>query len=267
VKKIISLIIFGLAVIPIQPIFASGMSLGSLSHIHQVRISGKTILLGTHEGLFILKNNKTVVRVGNENFDVMGLSIDGNRFYASGHPGPDSKLLNPVGLLNSTNGGKSWQKISLEGKVDFHLLESQGPELYGADSQSGDLLYSHNYGKDWSSLGKNAFSDIAISPLQKSSALALREGKLISTKKSFLSKNIIAPELSFSQIEWTKKSLLAASERKLLYSLDQGKTWKVRFSFDRNITGLAQSPQLIVAITGSKLWKSTDQGKTFSLFE
>lgn len=243
------------------------MSLGSLSHIHQVRVSGKTILLGTHEGLFIMRNKKTVVRVGNEIFDVMGLSIDGNRFYASGHPGPETKLLNPVGLLQSENGGKSWRKISLEGKVDFHLLESLGSELYGADSQSGNLLYSKNYGKNWSSRGENLFSDIAINPTYKNSALALAKGKLVTTKKSFLSKSIIAPELSFSQIEWSKKSLLAASERKLLYSLDQGKTWKVKYIFDGAITGLAQSPQLIVAITGSKLWASTDQGKTFSLFE
>ncbi len=243
------------------------MSLGSLSHIHQVRISGKAILLGTHEGLFILKNDKKVVRVGNENFDVMGLSIDGDRFYASGHPGPESKMLNPVGLLQSKNGGKSWQKISLEGKVDFHLLESQGSELYGADSQSGDLLYSKNYGKNWSSGGENLFSDIAINPLKKNSALALAGGKLIMTKNSFLSKSTIAPDLVFTQIEWSKKSLLAASERKLLYSVDQGETWKVRYNFDATITGLAQSPQLIVAITGSKLWTSTDQGKTFTLFE
>ncbi len=266
-KKIIALIIFGLAVIPIQPIFASGMNIGSLSHIHQVKISGKSILLGTHEGLFILKNSKTVIQVGKEEFDVMGLSIDGNRFYASGHPGPKSKLLNPVGLLNSTDGGKSWQKISLQGKVDFHLLESRNSELYGADSQSGDLLYSQNYGKTWSSRGKNLFSDIAINPTNKKNALALAGGRLVSTKKSFLSKSITAPDLVFTQIEWSKKGLLGASGRKLLYSLDQGKTWKVRYNFEAAISGLAKSPQLVVAITGSKIWTSTDEGKTFTLFE
>lgn len=266
-KKIIPLLIWGAIVSQTQPSFASGISLSSISHIHQVKISGRVILLGTHEGLYILKSGNSVEKIGRETFDVMGLSVDGDRYFASGHPGPDSRLLDPVGLLRSTDKGKSWKKISLEGKVDFHLLESRGSELYGADSQSGALMYSDSDGATWAVRGINAFSDIAIHPTKKSRALGLDRGELITTRDSFLTKRVLPSASSFSQIEWVQKNLVATSGRNLMYSPDQGQTWKKIYSFPTTISGLAQSRKMLVVITGNQVWQSTNQGKTFALFE
>jgi hypothetical protein len=178
-KRIIAVFLCWIALGSAQPAAASGESLGSISHIHNVRVFGQKILLGTHEGLYILNGENDITKTSPENFDVMGLSIDGSRIYASGHPGAGSKLPNPVGLLLSTNAGKSWKKVSLQGKVDFHLLESSDSELYGADSQSGNLLYSKDFGRTWSNQGKNTFSEIAINPVKKREALAIRDGALI----------------------------------------------------------------------------------------
>jgi hypothetical protein len=86
--------------------FASGETIGSLSHIHQVKVQGKKILLGTHEGLYQYQGADKVLRMSPEVFDVMGLSIDGKRIYASGHPGPGSKFPEPVGLVLSTKTGR-----------------------------------------------------------------------------------------------------------------------------------------------------------------
>lgn len=249
-----------------QPAQASGESLGSISHIHNVRVLGKTILLGTHEGLYILNGKNDITKASPENFDVMGLSVDGSRIYASGHPGAGSKLPEPIGLLLSTNSGKSWKKISLQGEVDFHLLESSGSELYGADSQSGNLLYSEDFGKTWSNRGKNTFSDLAINPQKKREALAIRNGSFIWTKDSFLSERTLKSNMKFTQIEWSQKNLLASSGKKLLVSVDQGKSWKTQFSFDGVIGTIAQSAELVVVITGSQVWKSSDGGKSFTQF-
>ena len=164
--KKIAIVIAILISIP-HAALASGETIGSLSHIHQVKVQGKKILLGTHEGLYQYIGADKVLRMSPEVFDVMGLSVDGRRIYASGHPGPGSKFPEPVGLVLSTNGGKDWKMVSLQGTVDFHLLESSGSELYGADSQSGDLLYSSDLGKRWASRGKNTFSDIALNPAGK----------------------------------------------------------------------------------------------------
>lgn len=265
-KKVMIVLLCWVVLGSSHPANASGESIGSISHIHNVKVLGKTILLGTHEGLYILKGENSVARVGKDNFDLMGLSIDGNRIYASGHPGAGSTLPNPVGLLVSTNAGRSWKKVSLQGKVDFHLLESSGKELYGADSQSGNLLYSNDAGSSWSNLGKNLFSEVAINPMKKGEALAIREGGLVSTKNSFKDEKIIATKLAFTQIEWSRKTLLASSGSKLLTSVDQGRTWKTKFTFDTAVGTIAQSSELLVVITGSKIWKSVDEGKTFTQF-
>jgi len=265
-KKFVSLILCWAAFGSVQPAQASGESLGSISHIHNVRVLDKTILLGTHEGLYKLNGKDEITKASPENFDVMGLSVDGSRIYASGHPGVGSKLPNPVGLLLSTNAGKSWKKVSLQGEVDFHLLESSGSHLYGADSQSGNLIYSKDFGATWSSRGKNSFSEIAINPMKKEEVLAIRNGALISSNDSFKSERTLKSQLNLTQIEWNKKHLLASSGKKLLSSANQGKSWKTRFTFDGAIGTIAQSSQLIVVITGSTVWKSTDDGRTFTRF-
>ena len=246
---------------------ASGETIGSLSHIHQVKVQGKKILLGTHEGLYQYIGADKVLRMSPEVFDVMGLSVDGRRIYASGHPGPGSKFPEPVGLVLSTNSGKDWKMVSLQGKVDFHLLESRGSELYGADSQSGDLLYSSDLGKRWTSRGTNSFSDIALRPAGKGNALALKEGKLIETKDSFKTSSVIPLKIQLTQIEWNSKRLVASSGSNLLISTDLGRTWKNQYSFKSPIGIVAHSNELLVAVVGSQVWKSSNEGRTFVLVE
>ena len=254
-----------LALLTPSAAFGSGESIGSLSHIHNVKVFGKKIYLGTHAGLYEYVDAKTVSKVSPEIFDVMGLTIDGKRIYASGHPGPGSKLPEPVGLLLSSNGGKTWKKVSLQGKVDFHLLEAYQQELYGADSQSGELMYSNNYGKKWVSLGKNQLSEVAINPQKNRSALAIKDGKLFMTQDNFTSMGDLKVDIQPSQIEWNSQQLVASAGKNLYQSLNGGKTWKRLYSFKGTIGILAHSTELLVAVVGNEVWRSTDGGRSFSV--
>ena len=254
-----------LALLTPSAAFGSGESIGSLSHIHNVKVFGKKIYLGTHAGLYEYVDAKTVSKVSPEIFDVMGLTIDGKRIYASGHPGPGSKLPEPVGLLLSSNGGKTWKKVSLQGKVDFHLLEAYQQELYGADSQSGELMYSNNYGKKWVSLGKNQLSEVAINPQKNRSALAIKDGKLFMTQDNFTSMEELKVDIQPSQIEWNSQQLVASAGKNLYQSLNGGKTWKRLYSFKGTIGILAHSTELLVAVVGNEVWRSTDGGRSFSV--
>jgi photosystem II stability/assembly factor-like uncharacterized protein len=201
--------------------------------------------------------------MGTENFDIMGLAVFGNQLFASGHPGPGSKLPEPVGLLLSSDRGKSWKKMGLQGKVDFHLLESAGTDMYGVDSGSGNLLYSKNAGKSWVSRGKSAFEDIAINPTKIGAALALRDGKLISTQKSFTKNNEVSSPLKFSSLDWIKNSLLATSGKSLYRSGDLGRTWKKVSDFPEKALGVTQSEKIIAVVVSNSIYKSIDGGKTF----
>ena len=45
-----------------------------------------------------------------------------NHIYSSGHPAAGSGVVNPFGLLRSKDGGKTWDKLGLEGESDFHVM-------------------------------------------------------------------------------------------------------------------------------------------------
>jgi ribosomal protein S19 len=242
---------------------ASGESIGTISHIHSVRAFGDQVILGTHEGLFRYVDAKTVQSMGPENFDIMGLAVFGKKLYASGHPGPGSKLPEPVGLLLSTDNGKNWKKVGLQGEVDFHLLESAGVDMYGVDSGSGDLLYSKDAGKKWVNRGKNILRDIAINPNKIGSALALRNGKLISTQKSFTTIKATDSALTFTSLDWIPGSLLGTAGKSLYRSSDLGATWKKVSDFPDGVSTVTQSVKIIAVVSGDSIFKSIDGGKTF----
>ena len=261
--SIVAGLLLGSLLIGANPAAASGQSIGTISHIHSVRAFGDQVILGTHEGLFHYVDAKTVQSMGPENFDIMGLAVFGKRLYASGHPGAGSSLPEPVGLLISTDSGKSWKKKGLQGEVDFHLLESAGADMYGVDSGSGNLLYSKNAGKSWVSRGKNIFSDIAINPTRVGSALGLRDGKLISTQRSFSKMGAVNSALAFTSIDWLGDSLLATSGKSLYRSADMGAKWNKVGDFPEGVSTVTQSSKIIAVISGNSIYKSSDGGKTF----
>ncbi len=246
---------------------ASGESIGTLSHIHVVRAFGDQIILGTHEGLYQYLSEKSVKRINPERFDVMGLAVSNKGLFASGHPGPGSKLKEPVGLLFTPKPGGKWQALSLSGVVDFHTLETVGEEVYGADSGSGQLMYSGNGGKSWSKRGVNTFTDIAPNPSKKASAVAVKDGKLFQSTDALKSVKEVKTPFVVESIDWIKGSLIAASGRDLYQSKNSGKSWKKLVSMPSSITSVTQSTKLIAFVMGSAIYSSRDGGKSFAKYQ
>jgi len=239
------------------------MSITDLSHVHNIKIFNDRIFLGTHEGLYEYRSKKELSLVGTEIFDIMGLSVNGQTLFASGHPGISSKLPNPVGLLKSSDGGIKWRKVSLQGKVDFHLLEASKNEIYGGDSSSGDLFYSSDLGKNWNNRGSNTYFDIAPNPRKQASALALRDGFLVKTNDAFQTTEVIKVANKLTGIDWNTKRLIASSGNMLLVSKTYGETWMTLYSFKDTISTFTQSNRLIVIASGGSLFSSSDGGKSF----
>jgi len=95
----------------------------TLMHVHGLAYSadGKRLLIPSHHGLAVYESGKWSKASGPQH-DYMGFSATGKSLYSSGHPAPGSGLVNPFGLLHSRDGGKTWEKLGLEGESDFHLL-------------------------------------------------------------------------------------------------------------------------------------------------
>ena len=244
---------------------ASASTLDSVSHIHHIKVVEKKVLVLTHEGLFELIGKSEMKLVGKDKFDVMGFTNLGKILVASGHPSQGSKMPNPIGLVKSLDGGTTWKTVSLIGKVDFHSLEGAGSDLYGADSQTGNLMYSADSGKSWRSLGTNIFTDIAVSPGMPAMAIAINNSELILTKNAFKSTTKIKNDLKFSQIEWRNSGLYALSGSSLYKSTNSGNTW-TKLSTFKGVTGiLSASDQLMLVTVGSDIYTSSNAGKKFKI--
>jgi hypothetical protein len=94
-----------------------------LHHVHGLAYSadGKRLMIPSHHGLAVYENGKWKKAPGPQH-DYMGFSATAKHLYSSGHPAPGSGLVNPFGLIRSKDGGKTWDKLGLEGETDFHLL-------------------------------------------------------------------------------------------------------------------------------------------------
>jgi len=117
---------FGLLVLSFGILLASpGRAASSitLTHVHGLSYGadGRQIFVPSHDGIAIYSAGKWSKVAGPEN-DYMGFTATKRFFYSSGHPAPGSGLVNPFGLVKSSDGGRSWNKLGLEGEADFHVM-------------------------------------------------------------------------------------------------------------------------------------------------
>src|SRR5512134_2255148 len=95
----------------------------TLHHVHGLAYSGdgKRLMIPSHHGLAFYENGKWSKAAGPEH-DYMGFVATAKNLYSSGHPAPRSGLVNPFGIIRSRDGGKTWDRLGMEGETDFHLL-------------------------------------------------------------------------------------------------------------------------------------------------
>ena len=240
--------------------------LKNLSHIHHLEAYGSKVLLGTHDGLYEYLGKGEVRTIGSSKEDFMGLTSDGSKIFMSGHPGFQSKLPNPIGLMESINNGRTWESVSLKGQVDFHLLESANGEIYGVDSGSGNLFHSEDFGNKWNIIGENKFSDIALSPTVKNSALALIGNSVRRTNNSFKDSVPLKVGINPDFVEWSGAGIYLASKKKIIFSKNNGKSWQTLRSFSGQIVALSVSEKLIVVAVDGLIYISRNAGKSFLRF-
>ncbi len=152
------------------------------------------LYVATHTGLFRVSDGG-LERIGATIQDLMGFTVgQAGTLLASGHPDPEqaqAQGLPPhLGLIRSTDGGETWETVSLAGEADFHALRAHGERLYGFDASGARLHASTDGGETWEERElPGLLADLAADPADP-------------------------------------KRLLAAGERGIVRSTDEGRSWE-----------------------------------------
>jgi hypothetical protein len=158
IERLLRLTLLLVAGVASQAAFADVRANVVLIHVHGLSYSpdGKRLMIPSHQGLAVHEGG-TWSKAPGPQHDYMGFSATARRVYSSGHPAPGSGLVNPFGLIRSGDGGRSWEKLGLEGETDFHLLAASwnanaiyvwNPSPSSRISRRG-LHVSTNEGSSW----------------------------------------------------------------------------------------------------------------------
>jgi photosystem II stability/assembly factor-like uncharacterized protein len=145
-----------------------------MAHVHGLGIdpADGMLLAGTHHGTFRVGEDGDVGQVGPVQ-DFMGFTVVGAEHYlASGHPGPGQDGPGNLGLIESTDGGRTWRTASLSGEADFHALEARHGRVYG---HSGGVLMVSEDMRTWQQRAAVPLADLAVSPDDPQTVLATTE--------------------------------------------------------------------------------------------
>ncbi len=229
-------------------------------HVHGLALDETTgqLLLATHNGLFDVAADP-IEKLG-PTLDLMGFASNGkDLYYASGHPGPEADLPNPMGLIESTDGGETWQELSRQGESDFHTLTVSEDGVIGFDG----TLRRTTDGKEWSEIGTQVRPANLAASVDGPIVLATtEEGVQRSTDNGATwALPPDSPVLLLTTFADADTVVGLSPEGAVHLSQDAGQTWK-------ETGGSTDQPSAIAADVNEqeelRIWVSTEKGIEFS---
>lgn len=243
---------------------ASGLHVG-MAHVHGLGIDGGDLVAGTHYGAFVVGEGGEVTPLGPQQ-DLMGFTVVGpDHYLASGHPGAGQDAPGDLGLIESTDGGATWQELSLGGEADFHSLEARHGRVYG--HSRGSLLVSDD-GVAWEDRADLAVADLAVDPEEPGSVLATTEQGLVASADDARSFEPVPGAPVLVVVEWTQEGVVLGVDPQgaVHVSQDSGASWEQRGSAGGQPAALAaQGRQVFVATADGRILESGDGGRTFAV--
>ena len=236
-------------------------------HVHGISVdpASSRILLATHDGLYDA-TTKTAAKISDTTIDLMGFTAtaEPDVLFASGHPGPGSSLPNPVGLIQSTDAGKTWQEISRGGESDFHALTVSGNSLVAFDGQ----LRTSSDGKSWTTSATSFTPTVLAGSPASTVVLATTQDGLQRSTDSGRTWQLVpkGPSIQFVAIATpTEKAPTEAvgitTDGNVFLSTDTGLTWAAT----GNISGQVEAVTAVENSSGKpSIWVSTTTGVQIS---
>ena len=240
-------------------------------HVHGLGVNPAdgALYIATHTGLFRMpRGSDDSERVGDRLQDTMGFAVAGpDRFLGSGHPDLRDDLPPLLGLIESSDAGRSWTPISLLGEADFHALRVNGARVVGYDAGRGRVMASDDGGREWTSLGSpGEIVDLALHPDDPSRIVATGGTGVITTDDEGLTWTRLPAEAAI--LAWPVADALYgfSLDGAVTVSRDRGASWEPVGDLGGEPAAVTATGRdtLIVALHDGRIVSSEDGGASWA---
>jgi hypothetical protein len=254
---------------------AAGVADPGPIHVHGLGINPAdgALFVATHTGLFrAAPGQEQARRVGDRFQDTMGFTITGpDRFLGSGHPDGRQRLPPFLGLLRSSDAGRSWDPVSLLGERDFHVLEAAGERIYGYgtdfESREASLLVSDDGGRSWQQrTPPEALLSLAIDPDDPDRAAVSGEKGIYSSSDAGGGWRPLADQAGL--LAWPRADALylVRLDGSVARSADRGMTWtEAGETAGQPAAFESAGNELYVALHDGTIKRSDDGGRSWTV--
>jgi len=249
---------------------SSAVAGAEFEHVHGLGVDpgDETLYAATHYGLFSLGDQGEPILVADRVQDFMGFTIAGSdHFLASGHPGEAQGGPSSLGLIESTDGGQTWESVSLSGEADFHVLEYRHGQVYGMNALTGEFMVSADM-KEWETRTNLPMADFAVSPDDPDVILATTEQGLARSDDGGRSFGVVQSAPLMLLTSWAEDGTLVGvgPDGSVYVSTGDGEEWDQHAVLDASPEALAAvSEKEIYVAAGGAVLASTDGGRTFTV--
>ncbi|MGS2779063.1 F510_1955 family glycosylhydrolase [Robertmurraya sp. GLU-23] len=261
---------------------------GKIDHIHGLGYVGEqgAAFFAAHDGLKIYENG-TWLKTKRENNDYMGFNATDDGFYSSGHPGTDSKLPNPIGIMKSVDYGQTLQSLGFEAEVDFHLMAVgyNNHQIFAMSPHKNSIMKADGFyvseddGANWKEVSANGlkgeFIGLAVHPTDKNILAAAGEDGIYLSKDQGESFELLTTGTQGTSVYFTGDRLLYGEydgqPSLVLRNLtdDEEKEINLPEMKEDAVMYAAINPKNEQEITfvsfNNDIYQTTDQGKNWNL--
>ncbi|MCA0143839.1 F510_1955 family glycosylhydrolase [Blastococcus sp. LR1] len=219
---------------------------------------------GTHHGVVRVAEDGRLTRIADRVQDFMGFTVVGPEHYlASGHPGEGQSGPANLGLIESTDGGATWETMSLAGAADFHALDAAQGVIYG---YSGGRLLVSDDKTDWTDRGTMNIADLAVDPSRPQRLVVTTEDGPALSEDGGRSVAPIPQAPLLQLIAWSPDASAVvgvAPDGAVHASTDGGRTWQEKGRVDGAPEALGVNGDDVYVAVGGAVVASADGGTTF----
>lgn len=243
-----------------------------LAHVHGLGINpvDGNLYAASHFGVFRLSASAEPEQIAGRSQDTMGFTVIGpDHFLGSGHPDPSETGQPPhLGLIESTDAGRTWRSLSLAGEADFHALEAAHGQVYGYDSQTRQIMVSADK-TTWDRRARLALADFAVSPDNPDLLLATTQQGPARSADGARSFSPIPGAPLLVLLDWpaTDRLVGVAPDGTVHTSTDSGVGWTATGRVPGQPVAITTRGGEVYVATDSGIYRSTDNGRTFSLLQ